>query len=67
MVGLHSWERLFPDLQAWALSRVRDGKPAKPEWYAEAASGRLAAKPDVVDKFGVLTEYGERMTRPVMA
>jgi len=67
VVGLHSWEKLFPDLREWALSKVRDGRPAKPEWYAEVASGRLAPKPAMVDEFGVMTAYGERMTRPVSA
>lgn len=69
VVAVHGWERVFPDLKQWVAERTASGKPRKLDWYAEEASARIAAaKPAMWDfERECLTEYGERITRPVPA
>lgn len=64
MVALHGWPAVRPDLEKWLRDRVQSGRIAKPAYYAAEVTARLTPKPPIVDEHGVLTEYGERMTRP---
>jgi hypothetical protein len=64
----HGWDAVLLDLQSWVKARKAAGKPTKLEWYADEAASRLTTmRPPIVDEFGCLTEYGERITRPVSA
>ncbi len=65
LVELHGWDVVWSDLAKWVTERRDEGKPVKLEWYAESASARIAfVEPAIVDEFGCLTVYGERVTRP---
>jgi len=69
VVALYSWERVFPDLQAWVADRAAERKPRKLEWYGEEASGRITTgaltAADLWDyDRGELSALGERLTRP---
>lgn len=66
VVNLHGWPAVQADLSKWVKDRKARQKPCRLEWYGEEASARITAAPPppIVDEFGCLTEYGERITRP---
>ena len=66
VVGVHGWPAVFADLQKWVAERKLARKAINLDWYAAEASRRVTAPPApaIVDEFGCLTEYGERITRP---
>jgi hypothetical protein len=70
IVTLHTWPNVRPDLERWIRERKAQGKPCKLEWYAETASSRITGtgEPPLWDyERECLTDYGERVTRPVSA
>lgn len=65
IVDIHGWDTVWADLLEWVSARKSAQKPCKLAWYAEEASSRITTvTPPLVDEWGCLTEYGERVTRP---
>lgn len=66
LVDRDGWPAVRVTLIRWIVERQAAGKPLKVEWFADEYTqfSKTVAQP-IVDEFGVLTEFGERLTRPV--
>lgn len=66
MVDKHGWPAIRVAMVRWIMERQATNQPCKVEWFADAATAEInrPAQP-MVDEYGCLTAYGERLTRPV--
>lgn len=62
-VDTHGWPAVRIALVRWIVERQAAHQPPKLEWFADVATSEIhRPAQEIVDEFGVLTEYGKRVT-----